>query len=393
MLAQIWPVRGMRFETNSGKLVRSNIHEYRLRLSLRLPKIQPRPPCPPKIYQKLYKFLDATLLTGTRRSAVIRVSSRLDPNLRSSPANPKTPTKSKRSAHPAGTKRIAATQETIGERTTTTELTSKRKTPNKALPATKSTRNGVSRQRGAPIEPPQWTMPAIRRLCDKLNAPSVPHHVFAGVSSILALVLPDEIQIEAKLGSALKNIPVLIMVVFFAVYARLAAAETPVAVFMEHQATGFEILNSFAGSGAVENEKSQSEDFETLLLAMRQRGWAQMDWFENIKLGAGLELESPGGYGGDEDEIAPEQDSSSNLRDQYGEVNGQLQAGLGTMVRDLLTNYIELNSCVPDARTTRLSQREKTNSVPRMEKKNFEPNQRDGTSRGDKTFYKLNLHP
>lgn len=275
--------------------------------------------------------------------------------MRSSPANPITPTKSTQSSHPAGTKRIAETQATAEGESTTTELTSKRRTPKKAPPATKSMRNRASRQRLALIEPPQWTMPAIRRLCDKLNALSAPHHVFAGVSSILALVIPDEIQIEAKLGSALKNIPVLIMVVFFAVYARLAAAETPVAVFMEQQATGFEILNGFAGSHAVENEKSQSEDFETLLLAMRQRGWAQMDWFENIKPGAGLELESPGGYEGGEDGIAGERDSNSNLRDRYGEEKDQLQAGLGTMVRHLLTNHIEVNSYVPDARSTRLS--------------------------------------
>lgn len=355
MLAQTWPVRGMRCETNSFPTVRSNIHEYRLKLSLRLPKIQPRPPCPPKIYQKLYQFLDATLLTGTRRSTGTRASSRLDSSLRSSPANPKSPTKSTQSSHPAGIKRIAEIQERTEGATTTTEITSKRRTPNKALPATKSTRNQASRQSGAVIEPPQWAMPAIRRLCDKLNAPSAPHHVFAGVSSILALELSDETQIEAKLGSALKNIPVLIMVVFFAVYARLTAAETPVAVFMEQQATGFEILNSFAGSSAVENEKSQSENFETLLLAMRQRGWARMDWFENIKPGAGLELEIPGGYEGDEDGIAGEQDSTSNLRDRYGEEKDQLQAGLGTMVRHLITCYIEVNSYVPDARPTRLS--------------------------------------
>lgn len=143
------------------------------------------------------------------------------------------------------------------------------------------------------------------------------------------------------------------MVVFFAVYARLAAAETPVAVFMEQQETGFEILNSFAGASAVENEKNRREDFETLLLAMSQRGWAQMDWFENIKPGAGLELESPGGYEGDEDDdgIAAERDSTSNLRDRYGEEKDQLQAGLGTMVRHLLINDIEVNSYFPDARS------------------------------------------
>lgn len=275
--------------------------------------------------------------------------------MRSSPANPKTLTKSTQFSRPAGIKRIAETQETTEGESTTAELTSKRRTPNKALSARKSPRNRASGQRSALIEPPQWTMPAIRRLCDKLNALSAPHHVFAGVSSILAFVPSDEIQIEAELGSALKNIPALIMVVFFAVYARLAAAETPVAVFMEQQAIGFEILNGFAGSGAVGNEISQSEDFETLLLAMSQRGWAQMDWFENIKPGAGLELESLEGYKGGEDGIVGEEDSTSNLRDRYGEDKDQLQAGLGTMVRRLLTNYIEVHSYVPDAGSTRLS--------------------------------------
>lgn len=50
------------------------------------------------------------------------------------------------------------------------------------------------------------------------------------------------------------------------------------------------LLNSFARSSEIENEKSQGEGFETLLLKTRQSGRAQMDWFRNITPGAGLEL-------------------------------------------------------------------------------------------------------
>lgn len=121
----------------------------RLKQSLGLPKIQPRPPCPPKIYQKLYRYLDTALPAGTKRRG--RPAKSIDQHgiPTSSPAKTRMPAKA---------------------------------TPQKSLTTTART---IGKARSAEV--PSWIMPTIRQLCSKLGGPAAPPHVLAGVSSVLTL--------------------------------------------------------------------------------------------------------------------------------------------------------------------------------------------------------------
>lgn len=310
----------------------------RLKHSLGLPRIQPRPPCPPRVYQKLYKILDTTLLAGTKRS---RDAPRLNlADAKSSPARPKAPTKL------SAWKTWSAESRLLNEEDLTSAPLSLLKRQNSPIKSativSKVARKQACDHPKARAEPAGWAMAAIRSLCQRLDAPLAPHHVFAGVSSILALPPPTEPDFKAKQEHALHNQPALIMVVFLAVYARLAAEETPVGKFIYQQATGFEILSGFVGPRAAETEITQSKDFETLLLAFKESGWAQMDWFENITAGAGLGLDSNirDGVGTAlENGPATQTQSFFQFQDQFGVETDQLQAGLGTMVRYLPPNH------------------------------------------------------
>lgn len=134
---------------------------------------------------------------------------------------------------------------------------------------------------------------------------------------------------------AAKKIPALIMVVFLAVYARLTATETPVDRFMDLKETGFGVLEEHTGQEGMAEARITEEDFEALILAFRDRGWAKMDWFKNITLGAGLGLDhiiAESGESGSENEEEVEQKSLLNFHDLEGNEKDYLQAGLGTMV-------------------------------------------------------------
>lgn len=178
-------------------------------------------------------------------------------------------------------------------------------------------------------------MPVIRLLCQKLGAPAAPHHIFAGVSSILTLPAPVEPITTGTLIDATKKIPALIMVGFFTVYARLTAMETPVEKFMDQKKKGFEILEEYLGQHALKEDNIKDEDFEELILAFKDRGWTQMDWFENITQGAGLGLDrivEEYREAGSENGESTQQDNILDLYDQKDDEKDYLQAGLGTMV-------------------------------------------------------------
>lgn len=286
----------------------------RLKQSLELPKIQPRPPCAPKVYQKLYRFLDTTLLAGTRRSTRAPVAKRVESALKSSPPKPKTPSKA-----------IAFEQ---------------------ANPRTRASRPVTT-----VIEVPEWVMPAIRLVCRKLGAPSAPHHIFAGVSSILALPQMHEPKANQRSRNPLKNLSALIMVIFLIVYARLAAVKTPPDIFLKQKTVGFEVLRDCLGEEAAEESTSNDTDFNELIIATKNKGWTEMDWFENITPGAGLGLVNAGDEEAevDSNNRGVIQDESGLVFQDYDEQERNfLQAGLGTMVHNYQLDWsllIETNSC------------------------------------------------
>ncbi|OAX78369.1 hypothetical protein ACJ72_07326 [Emergomyces africanus] len=180
----------------------------RLRKSLKLPPLLGRPPCPPRVYKKIYTYLEQALQKSSTTT-----SRRGDAHLAASnPAtsSPNTPKK------PAGS------------------ISTPLRTPSKDSPAIATTANGTPLKRPLPATPsrkgpadsrsmasslrgkglsgisnqnsikdaPTWVMPLVRRVCKTLSTPTttsnplsrpavstlLPPHIFAGVSSILSYV-------------------------------------------------------------------------------------------------------------------------------------------------------------------------------------------------------------
>ena len=278
-----------------NEFVRVLTEQHRLRRTLNLPKIQPRPPCPPKVYQKLYKFLDAALRTDIRRSERSLRTNEPTPIPTSSPAKSKTPTK----------------------RTLLKPTTPRKKTT----------------QRSQTISDiPNWIMPTIRQLCKKFDTPRAPPHVFAGVSSILTL--PSTRELDSSTPSRVK-IPALIIAVFFLATTRLSGVETDADEYTQQRAKALELLKD----GAMEHDREEIEetDVNECLRMVGQEGWADMDWFANIPLGSGAvaaeEADNDEDTSEDEEGI---QDTAvtfdKGIRDLKNSSQSYLQAGLGTMV-------------------------------------------------------------
>ncbi|PGH03475.1 hypothetical protein GX51_04050 [Blastomyces parvus] len=178
----------------------------RLRRALKLPPLLGRPPCPPRVYKKIYTYLEQALL---------RPSTAASPNT----SAPNTPRKS------TGTSTSLRTpSKNNPPAISTTANGSPLKRPLPTTPPRKVTDNSRSnvslRGRGtrgisnknAMKDAPSWTMPLIRRVCKALATPTasstplsrpavstfLPPHIFAGLSSILSYVSEMEEQGDRK---------------------------------------------------------------------------------------------------------------------------------------------------------------------------------------------------
>ncbi|CAF9917644.1 hypothetical protein IMSHALPRED_003709 [Imshaugia aleurites] len=266
---------------------------YALKQSLSLPKIEPRPPCPPRVYQKLYRYLDSALPAGTRRTArPSRHNVSTTPH--SSPAKPRIPAK--------------------------------------ATPLRPDTRQKKAPQRlsTSGTEAPAWIMPVIRHLCNKMGSPAAPHHIFAGVSSILA---------SQEQRSAVQ-IPALIVAVYILVTTRLAGTETAPEQYQNRKTLALEIVKDAVGKDFAQVEVGNA-DIDNCMREFKDRKWTQMDWFGNIAPGAGVGLDGESEDDADDASDHDEADEGGLLPMTRGSVDrrdsldqGYLQVGLGTMMRD-----------------------------------------------------------
>ena len=278
-------------------------------MSLGLPKIEPRPPCPPRIYQKLYKHLDSALTAGTRRSGrPARNSANTTPT--SSPIKPRTPAK-----------------------------------PTPLRPAT-ARRKGTARASIAQ-EVPRWVLPTIRHLCKALGAPAAPHHVFAGVSSILTLPAPrSSFDASSNDDSNNGNIASLIIVVYLLVITRLSGREMPAAEFIRLRGLAITSIYDSGIPEASEQVADTDEAVTDVVNWMRDigaQGWTELDWFANFGEGIGLGIaeaqamdEVDGGS-----EVDVNHRSSESLVGHVDlilddEDQNVLRPGLGTMVSSTL---------------------------------------------------------
>lgn len=277
----------------------------RLKKRLNLPAITSRPPCPPRVYKKLYNYLSSTLPAPTAAR------------------EPQTPRKSTASAPQSG-RNTPKTPATAG------------KTP-------RSVRTGHAR----PTDVPEWIMTTIRSLLKGFNYPGAAPHIFAGVESILPLLsrmaaaAPEtpskrphkDIDSQSAKAGHLSDTRILglMAVIFLYVYARMQDVDISPEQYIEWREKAINTLLSLP-VGLNSDFEEISSIVEELMPMAQEEGWLRMEWFLNVSPTEvvdemeGIELNG--------------NDTQNKMKKSQGlKTGGSDYIGLGTMMQDA-TDYL-----------------------------------------------------
>ncbi|KAF2622124.1 hypothetical protein BU25DRAFT_215535 [Macroventuria anomochaeta] len=278
----------------------------RLKKRLNLPSIASRPPCPPRVYKKLYNYLASALPDS------------------STPREPQTPQKNPTSAS-ASTK------------TTPKMPMSARKTPQTA----QKTDTGAG-------EPPAWVMPCIRVLVKKFSYPLAAPHVYTGIESILPIMArmsATTAETPSKRPRRAANVPQapmvavpetkifgLVVVVFLYALTRMMNQDVTPEQYDERRNMAIRTLLQLPAAKDVAYDELSPET-EELMTVAQQEGWLQMEWFLNISPPKDTD-KMEGIETADESTLQSTASTSPGLRS-----GGSDYIGIGTMVQDA-TDYL-----------------------------------------------------
>ncbi|KAG5928672.1 hypothetical protein E4U42_000204 [Claviceps africana] len=252
----------------------ANIACERLKTCLDLPPIVPRPPIPPRIYNRLYAHLENILPNPSTTPRPSRVRT---PSLRKREMDD-TPTKSQARAVPS-------------RATPTKEMSlAKFRTPSRAESALKARRVEVlgSRDRVHP-----WIQPVIRHMCAESGQKRLAPTVFAGVEYTL---LPEGRPTED--GWVVQHVPDLVAALYFFVMMRVRSITSGDAQLDREGYVPLrkEILALLAQAGqqvaVPEYEEAdtfwtgwrsiKSRDFDAAVAKVNENSWLSGDWYEGI---------------------------------------------------------------------------------------------------------------
>ncbi|OBT60814.1 hypothetical protein VE03_09806 [Pseudogymnoascus sp. 23342-1-I1] len=297
----------------------------RLKSTLNLPTIEPRPPVPPRVYKKLYDYLSSALAARPQRTPkkVERLEDAQPP-----PSNAKTP--ARRKSNPAST---TASGLPLPSRPTP----SKERSLAAFRPANKSRKSELSHG-GRGREIAAWIRPVVRGLCAKLGARAAIAHVLAGVGSVLTLPTPKP---EKGDGKEKQKVPALVAAIYVLVHTRLTAKEVSGKEYLALRRSILAGLKSLRADEEVVEKVEKEEageagwegwtnivgkDVDDWLVELSSRGWVGLDWFENIESGSGIE--------GPETRNEPMNDAEDE--DADGDDDGEEESimGLGTMMQE-----------------------------------------------------------
>lgn len=240
------------------------------RLALEIGKVGP--PCGPRIYKRLYAFLDSSLAAEPSTPRTKRVH-----DVEATPASGR----SGRLATSGGAK---ATPGSLGKRTRATPL-----------------------QDNAASNLPRFTMPLIRHVCKECETPRVAMHVYTGVESVYrSLQRSQELEANAP-GTPSKRrrsnngeaeavtsgtlpvprdeqVPALVAVVY------LMTAASPLgsgnlAVNEQQRVQAQSAVESYftkQKSAAVTPDPDAIEQDISAYLQAAMQGWADMEWYKNL---------------------------------------------------------------------------------------------------------------
>jgi origin recognition complex subunit 6 len=283
---------------------------HRLKISLNLPKPVPRPPCAPRVYKKLYTYLENALPAKQPRRSPGNASEAF------SPAKPATPSKAK--ARP----------------TQSATLVKDPPQPSKK----QAIGNGTDKNQVSPKE----TMPAIRHLCKALKYPTLVPHIFAGLESTYRHAFPSAASTEqsgppstprkgrratevvtAEIPTE-ENMKLLLVAVFVTSMVKVKSVTLV--------STAFVLDNGKKAIGVLGIEPEHMSQVEDLIVKVSNLGSTDMEWFENLPV---MPTSPDEGENDGKDTAADEEPEVGQKRSRgLGEERGGLQAGLGTMMQD-----------------------------------------------------------
>ncbi|KAE8851781.1 hypothetical protein HRS9122_02068 [Pyrenophora teres f. teres] len=274
----------------------------RLKKRLNLPTITSRPPCPPRIYKKLYNYLSSALPDATS-------STRPDPQ----------------------TPRKATASAPVSARNTPKTPLSGKRTPRTVLKAGEA--NG---------EAPEWVGPMIRALAKSFSYPALIPHVYTGVESIYPLL--------ARMAAAASETPSkrprrstttnygdvsntrtfsLVVVVFLLVFSRMRDVDVmPEQYNIWVDKAVDTVLTLPEAKGSVKEELLPVVE-ETMGMA-REEGWLQMQWLESV---------TPQGEGDEMEGVEMTESVGNGGKNKGVRSGGSDYIGLGTMMQDA-TDYL-----------------------------------------------------
>ncbi|KAF2637915.1 hypothetical protein P280DRAFT_406143 [Massarina eburnea CBS 473.64] len=278
----------------------------RLKKRLNLPSLTPRPPCPPRIYKKLYKYLESTLPAAA-------------------PREPQTPRKdAAKSAPPSA-------------RTTP-------KTPKTPMSATRTPRSTRKVEHTAQ-EAPDWVMPTIRIVLKAFAYPNAAPHIFTGIVSILPLLArmsaaaaetPGKRPRRAVAAPQTSAADVsdarmlgLLAVLLLYVLSRMLDQDISPEQDSEWQGKAVAaLLESAAGKDV--SEADLVSEIQYLMPLAAEEGWLQMGWFSNVK---------PADDGEEMEGVETTNGNRAMMSQGKGMIGNSDYIGLGTMMQDA-TDYL-----------------------------------------------------
>ncbi|THV54013.1 hypothetical protein BGAL_0036g00100 [Botrytis galanthina] len=268
----------------------ANLACERLKTTLNLPKIEPRPPLPPRVYKKLYAYIEDTLASTTpKKRARVEGS-----GIESGNATP-----SRKSSFAQTPKK-----RTPGHNDTPIKTTlPQRGTPSKAksLASFRTPKKGLRYEKRDETKIPRWVGVIGRELCAKLGMKEATPHVLAGVESLIFWEEEKTRKGEEIMGKW----PAMMMAVWSIVWGKLRTGEEVLSdeEFKEKRletlrvlrlARGDEEVERKVGSGGWESwdlpeededdeeERSNAKDVNGWMAEICNKGCLEMDWYQNM---------------------------------------------------------------------------------------------------------------
>jgi origin recognition complex subunit 6 len=246
----------------------------RLKISLNLPPIHPRPPVPPRIYKRLYNHLDKILPNHT-------------PSGRSTPGRVRTPSAKLREQDDflGSRSKSSFSKATAGQERSLADF----RTPSSSQAGTPSKPGRSTARKTVAAGLPPWLRPTLRYLCKHLDAAKIGPTVVAGME---AIVCPHgrRTKDEWVVGHMTSLLGSLYLFVWNRVNMRSGIDEARYVRVREEVVEALQEarqsikINDVSEEEAWEGWKDiQADDIDDAALRINRYGWLESDWAKGIQ--------------------------------------------------------------------------------------------------------------